>query len=168
MTLYAVQSGCAGVTCVEPHPSRRLREAAQAHGARLNAARAEALPYSDDRFDVVICSAVLCSVRDQDIALREVHRVLRPTGSLEFFEHIGSAPGSWSRRAQRLIAPFSKIFDGGCDPARDTIKALQRSPMSIEHIERDVMRGPFGYETIIVTGRATAARPASAKPSTIV
>jgi ubiquinone/menaquinone biosynthesis C-methylase UbiE len=147
------------VSCVEPRPSRALRTAADRYGARLDAARAESLPYEDDSFDVAICSAVLCSVSDQDTALRELHRVLRPGGSVTFFEHIASAPGTWSRRAQRLIAPFSRVLDGGCDPARDTIEALQRSPFKITRLDREVVRGLFGFETVLISGRVVAEQP---------
>ena len=123
-------------------------------GASVAAASAEQLPYPDQAFDAVICSAVLCSVTDQAVTLRELRRVLRPGGSLEFFEHIGSAPGSWSRRLQRAIAPISRLLDGGCDPARDTIDSLQESPFAIEKLDRRRSLGPFGLETILISGRA--------------
>jgi len=45
-------------------------------------ARGETLPYADDRFDVVWCIGVLCTVHDKPALLRELCRVLRPGGSL--------------------------------------------------------------------------------------
>lgn len=147
-------TGAAQVHCVEPRPGRRLREAAATCGAAVDAGRAEALPYPAASFDAVVCSAVLCSVRDQALALRELHRVLRPHGTVVFFEHIGSAPGTGSRRAQGIVRPFSKLFDGGCDPTRDTVAALEQSPLEIENLDRYPTRGPFSLETILIAGLA--------------
>lgn len=146
-------NGCV-VSCLEPRPSSRLRQAAAAGGARIIAAPAEHIPVADESFDVVICSAVLCSVRDQDRSLRELGRVLRPDGVLEFCEHVGSEHGSWNHRLQRMIAPFSKLLDGGCDPSRDTVAALERSPFMIDKLDRRCVRGPFGLETVHIQGRA--------------
>ncbi len=38
----------------------------------------------DASCDAAVCSLVLCSVADQDAALAEVRRVLRPGGELRF------------------------------------------------------------------------------------
>jgi len=44
------------------------------------AADISALPFADDRFDVVLCSHVLEHVEDEQGALAEIRRVLRPGG----------------------------------------------------------------------------------------
>lgn len=43
---------------------------------------AEQLPFPDDSFDVVVASLVLHYLRDWTPALREIHRLIRPEGSL--------------------------------------------------------------------------------------
>lgn len=50
---------------------------------------AQDLPYDDDRFDAVILTTVLGEIPDQDAALREVARVLRPDGRLVVGELAG-------------------------------------------------------------------------------
>jgi SAM-dependent methyltransferase len=45
-------------------------------------ARAEQIPFSDAQFDLVICTQVLEYVPDPAAAIAEIHRVLRPGGSL--------------------------------------------------------------------------------------
>lgn len=49
---------------------------------------AEALPFIDDGFDIVLLVTVLGEVDDADRALREVRRVLRPGGVVSITEHL--------------------------------------------------------------------------------
>jgi ubiquinone/menaquinone biosynthesis C-methylase UbiE len=54
------------------------RRGAAEHRRSLKTGTAEGLPANADEFDVAVASLVLCSVADQDVALREIGRVLRP------------------------------------------------------------------------------------------
>lgn len=114
---------------LEPDPGRRrdLAAAAAAHGqhAPVIAAAAEQIPLADASVDAVAATLVLCSVADQDQVLAEVRRVLRPGGRFAFFEHVAAPRGTWSRRLQRCVAPVTRRLDAGCDPARDTWRAIR-------------------------------------------
>ncbi|GAA2119551.1 class I SAM-dependent methyltransferase [Streptomyces synnematoformans] len=72
------------VTGVEP--SRRMREQAVAHAAHPRVAyvpgRAEALPLPDGAVDFGLSFLVWHHVRDKPAGARELHRVLRPGGTL--------------------------------------------------------------------------------------
>ncbi len=111
---------------VEPATGMRRRLARGGHD--VLAATAEAIPLADDSVDAVISTVVLCSVRDQDQALRETVRVLRPGGRFVFFEHVAAPRGTWFRRLQQVGAPFNRALDHGCHPARETWRALERAP----------------------------------------
>ena len=69
---------------------------------------ATALPYDDDSVDAVVLTAVLGEIPDQDAALREIARVLRPGGRLVVGELFGdphyTSPGR-ARRARRGGGP---------------------------------------------------------------
>src|SRR5215831_17763536 len=67
---------------------KRARE--EAPGATVLRAPAEDLPFEDDSFDTAVSTLVLCGVADQPRALRELRRVLKPTGRLLFIEHVRS------------------------------------------------------------------------------
>jgi SAM-dependent methyltransferase len=101
---------------------RRLARHAAEHGrpGSVLAGRAEALPLADGSLDAVLSSVVLCSVGDQERALAEIRRVLRPGGLFVFFEHVGAPEGSWQSRIQQAWAPCSRLLDAGCDPRRPT------------------------------------------------
>ena len=84
------------------HTVRRARE----RGVwNVNSTRGDAqeLPYQDGSFDAVILIATLGEIPDQDAALREAARVLRPEGRLIVGELFGDphyvTPGSLERRA---------------------------------------------------------------------
>lgn len=108
-------------------PNRRRRERCERSGGAVLDASAEAIPLPDHSVDAVLSTIVLCSVRDQDVALAEALRVLRPGGQLVFFEHVAAPRGTWARRMQRLAAPISRVVDHGCDPSRETWAALERA-----------------------------------------
>jgi SAM-dependent methyltransferase len=65
---------------------------------------ATALPFEDDSFDAVVLTAVLGEIPDQDAAMSEIARVLRPGGRLVVGELFGdphfTSPGALERRGQ--------------------------------------------------------------------
>jgi SAM-dependent methyltransferase len=83
-----------------------LRRAAEAGVANVGATQGDAqeLPYGDASFDAALLVATLGEIPDQDAALREVTRVLRPGGRLVVGELAGDphfvTPGSLRRRAE--------------------------------------------------------------------
>lgn len=65
---------------VSPEAVRRARSVAPA--ARLLRARGEALPFQNASFDAALARHVLEHLSEPDLAIRELHRVLRPGGLL--------------------------------------------------------------------------------------
>jgi ubiquinone/menaquinone biosynthesis C-methylase UbiE len=120
---------------VEPEPY--LRSAAQrtADGLSLNvrvvAGGAEDLPAEDGSTDAVVVAGVLCSVPDQDAALREFRRVLRPGGELRFYEHVRSRRPRFARYQDATALVWPRLM-GGCQPNRDTLAAIERAGFRIE------------------------------------
>jgi ubiquinone/menaquinone biosynthesis C-methylase UbiE len=68
----------------------RTRAAALGLNVDLREANAEDLPFSNDRFDTVVCTLSLCTIPDYERAITEMARVLRPGGWLLLLDHIGS------------------------------------------------------------------------------
>jgi ubiquinone/menaquinone biosynthesis C-methylase UbiE len=132
--------GVTQVLAVEPEPHLRelaLRTAASAPvPIEVSDGTAEALPAGDGEFDAAVASLVLCSVSDQQVALREIARVLRPGGELRFYEHVLSNRPSAARIQRALDATFYPHLAGGCHCARDTGAAIREAGFEIEREER--------------------------------
>jgi ubiquinone/menaquinone biosynthesis C-methylase UbiE len=103
---------------------------------------AQALPFTDGSFDTVLCCLGLCCIPDDRAAITEMHRVLRPGGTLLLLDHVISS--IWLVTiAQRLLEkllwracgdhqtrrPLHLVLDAGF-----TVTAQQRSRAGI--IER--------------------------------
>jgi SAM-dependent methyltransferase len=127
---------------VAVEPEARLREEAtkNAPGAsvavRVIDAVSGRLPFEDEAFDAGVASLVLCSVPDQQRALAEFRRVIRPGGELRFYEHVvaeARLPAGLQRAAD---ATFWPRVGGGCHLARDTQAASEAAGFTIEQRKR--------------------------------
>ena len=94
------------------------------------------IPLPAAGFDAVVASLVLCSVADQLVALAELRRVLMPSGSLRYYEHVVSH-GPRPARLQRLLdATVWPRIAGGCHLARDTGAAIRAAGFTVECEQR--------------------------------
>ncbi len=114
------------VVAVEPEPRLAVhaRAAAAAAPVPVEVIGQTAEAFSDSEpFDVVVCSLVLCSVRDPAGVLQRIYSLLRPGGELRFLEHVASAGarGRVQRFADATLWP--RLF-GNCHTHRDTERAI--------------------------------------------
>jgi ubiquinone/menaquinone biosynthesis C-methylase UbiE len=124
----------------EPDPHMRRKLAEKRGTIEISDAPAEKLPFDEASFDAVVCSLVLCSVRDQAAALAELARVLRPGGRLVFLEHV-AADGKPDRlKWQGRIEPVWKHLMGNCHLTRRTEAAIAAAGLDIESIQRESIR----------------------------
>ena len=122
----------------EPDPHMRKKLEAKT-GVEVAAFSIEDLPFQSE-FDTVVCSLVLCSVRDQKAALAQIRKVLKPGGRLVFLEHV-AADGRPNRlKWQRRIEPVWKHLMGNCHLTRRTEAEIQAAGFQIERIQRESMR----------------------------
>lgn len=136
--------GVSELVAVEPENTLRARAEGAAAAAsvpvRVLPGVAEELPVESRSFDAAVASLVLCSVSEQERALGELRRVLRPGGELRFYEHVRSdRPGV--RRLQRALdATLWPRLGGGCHLGRDTSAAIRAAGFSIDRLE------PFDFK----------------------
>jgi SAM-dependent methyltransferase len=151
---YPPQIGELVVTDMVDGMLRRARKRAGRAGREIVTATApvENLPYPDESFDTVVGSLLLCSVADQDRALAEIRRVLRPGGSYLFLEHVRSDDAKIARRQDRLERLWG-IVAFGCHPNRETLPRIEAA-FEVEGVQRNEL--PAGPKIVrpYVLGRA--------------
>lgn len=101
----------------------------------------QAIDEPDDSFDAVLSTFTLCTIPDVELALREIARVLRPGGTLEFLEH-GLAPEARVARWQRRLNPLQKVTAGGCHLTRDMPGLIRDAGLEITELEQRYLPGP--------------------------
>jgi ubiquinone/menaquinone biosynthesis C-methylase UbiE len=135
---------------------RRAEKRAQRTRRAVTTARAsvDELPFEDGSFDTVVGSLLLCSVDDQDRALAEIRRVLRPGGRYLFLEHVRSSDPGLARRQDRWEGVWRRVAMG-CRPNRDTLPRIG-SLFSVDELEESQI--PLGPRIVrpYVLGRAVA------------
>uniref|UniRef100_A0A8D2CWI9 Methyltransferase type 11 domain-containing protein n=1 Tax=Sciurus vulgaris TaxID=55149 RepID=A0A8D2CWI9_SCIVU len=120
--------GCR-VTCVDPNPNFEKF---------LFKSLAENRHLQFDSVDVVVCTTVLCSVKNQEQILREVCRVLRPGGAFFFIEHVADEHSTWNYFWQQVLEPAWYLVFDGCNLTRESWKTLERasfSKLKLQHIQ---------------------------------
>lgn len=127
------------VIAVEPEPrlAARARAAADAAPARVivSGETAESLS-AGEPFDAVVCSLVLCSVRDPGAVLRRLYSLLRPGGELRYLEHIASA-GARGRFQRFVDATLWPRLFGNCHTHRDTERSILDAGFEVDTSRRE-------------------------------
>lgn len=98
------------------------------------------LPFGDDTFDGVATTFTLCTIPDAAAALREMRRVLKPSGLMVFLEHGHSDDRRVARWQDRLNA-LQKIVACGCHLNRRIDALITNASFTIEKLERSVIPG---------------------------
>ncbi len=123
-TLCAIDPSRSALAVAERRARRLGRDVA------LRLGDAEALPYPDDAFDVVVGTFVLCSVQDIGTTLRECRRVLRSGGTLRVLEH-GRSRRPVVARSQTMLAPAWAQIAGGCRLDHDVRASIESAGMVV-------------------------------------
>ncbi|MCA1782599.1 MAG: class I SAM-dependent methyltransferase [Dermatophilaceae bacterium] len=89
-----------------------------------------ALPVESGSIDTVVSTWTMCTIPHIEAAIDEMRRVLRPSGTLLYVEHVSSAH-TWVDRIQRGVQPVWGQFSGGCHLDRDIESLLEAGGFTI-------------------------------------
>jgi ubiquinone/menaquinone biosynthesis C-methylase UbiE len=126
--------------------ARKLAAAKGFANMEVAAADAEALPFEDERFDLVACRIAAHHFPDVQLFVREVKRVLKPGGTFALVDNIapdaGSTPGFGDadlRDAALTYNAFEKLRDpshGRCLSLTEWSVIIADAGLDLEHSER--------------------------------
>jgi len=128
------------VVATEPDPymlERARKRLAELGAKNIELAQhpAEELPFEDGSFDSAVSTMVFCSVRDPKKALAEIRRVLKPSGSFRFIEHV-RPDGGLKARVFDAITPVWRWFGAGCHPNRRTLESIEDAGFEVAELKR--------------------------------
>lgn len=106
----------------------------------LRVQSAEELPFEDGRFDCVVSTWTLCSIRDARRAIGEIGRVLKPGGQFLFLEH-GLSEEPNVQRWQRRFTPLQRRVADGCRLDVDIEALIRRRAWDKVRVERFLLEG---------------------------
>jgi ubiquinone/menaquinone biosynthesis C-methylase UbiE len=102
---------------------------------------AEHLEFSDNSFDYVITTFVLCSIPDPVKALKEMHRVLKPDGEMINLEHMRSN-NRWIAAYEDFINPISVELTG-INVNRKTVENIGKAGFKIKDVKNLAFKDVF-------------------------
>ena len=77
-------------------------------------ASAEKLPFADNSLENIVSTWTMCSIADLDKAIQEIHRVLKPQGTLHLIEHVQYNDNNTLKKLQDILTPVQKVIADGC------------------------------------------------------
>jgi len=114
------------------HARRRAEQLGRA--VTLREGDAQALPFPDGSFDTVVCTLSLCAIPDDQRAVGEMIRVLRPGGRLLLLDHV--AGSAWPVRAVQRLLELVTVPIGGEHFLRRPLRHVQAAGLDIECHDR--------------------------------
>lgn len=121
-------------------PSEELSIMAKKNAKKHNAdiehifGYAEDINMEDNSIDTVLMTYTLCSIDDTEKALKEIHRVLKPSGQLLFCEH-GTAPDEDISKWQNRMNPLWKRLAGGCNLNKNIPELIEKQNFKITSLK---------------------------------
>lgn len=115
-----------------------LKKNAAKYGINLEirSIKGEAIDLPDNSADFIISTLVLCTVDDPYNCIEQLYRILKPSGTFVFIEHVKAKDNSILSGIQTLLhKPWHWFFEG-CHTNRDIISYLEFSSFSKLEIER--------------------------------
>ena len=112
----------------------RRRAAELGRDVDLRDGDAHRLQFPDGSFDTVVCTYSLCAIPDEQRAVAEMIRVLRPGGTLLLADHVASS--ARPVRAAQWLLELVTVPHGGEHYLRRPLHTVQAAGLSIDAHDR--------------------------------
>lgn len=145
---YAILAAERGATATGIDSSQAMLDAARRRsedaGVRVELQLADVmkLPFPAASFDVVVAVTVLCFVRDVDVAVQQIARVLAPGGRLVLGE-LGSRSVWAARRRVRGLLGSKTWRSARFWTERDLRRLVERAGLAVENVRGSVYYPPM-------------------------
>ncbi|HRH26461.1 MAG TPA: class I SAM-dependent methyltransferase [Candidatus Paceibacterota bacterium] len=132
----------------------KTRATALSYPVEFLESSAEAILLPNHSIDTVVSTWTLCSVTDLPQVLKEISRVLKPTGKFIFADH-GVSPLKITHIIQTCFTFLTKHFTGNCHYDRNIKEMIVQAGFSFEKIDCSQEKSkPLIYNYIGIAKRA--------------
>jgi len=107
------------------------------------------IPLDRRSFDAAVITFVLCSVRDVRTVLENIVPLVRSGGSIVLAEHVAAPARAQRELPGRAEGALHRAL-GGCDPARDTRRAIREAGLPDRGLSDRVIPLPFPVSSGLV------------------
>ncbi len=114
----------------------RRKLAGQEVKVDLLPARGESLPLESGSIDTVVVTYALCTIPSPACALKEIKRVLKPSGRLLFCEHGRSVRPFCSRIQDRFNGLWGQLA-GGCNLNRCPRQLIETAGFTVRNLQQE-------------------------------
>ncbi|AIO19530.1 Ubiquinone/menaquinone biosynthesis C-methyltransferase UbiE [Candidatus Izimaplasma bacterium HR1] len=135
------------LTMTDKKLSKKIRQIAST-GIELIEVNVEELPFLDNSFDYIIHTLVFCSVSDVNKGIQELKRVLKPTGTIMFIEHILPEKKGY-KGLFNFVNPAWRRIASGCNLNRDYESSLLANGFKVINSSK-FMNTAFVYGEAII------------------
>jgi len=115
---------------------------------------AEDMPLESASIDTALVTYTFCSIPEPDLALAEIRRVLKPTGTLLFCEH-GRSTNASTAKWQDRVNPIWKSLAGGCNINRNMADLISGAGFKIDELNNYSLSGTPGLVGFHYRGSAS-------------
>jgi len=138
---YSLKAQITGIDNSEGMLEKARKKAGEMKNVNLLIMNAEHLEFPDNSFDYVIATFVLCTIPDPVKALKEMRRVLKPSGELIALEHLHSS-NPIIDFFEHLIDPFL-FFLLGDHTTRHTMRNIEEAGFRIQEAKKLAFKDVF-------------------------
>jgi ubiquinone/menaquinone biosynthesis C-methylase UbiE len=137
----------ARVTAIDLSPRMLAHARRQNEKLRLNVSLyemdAQALEFENNTFDSAVASFVFCSVPDPVLGLKELARVVKPSGKILLLEHMRAENRVMGKLMDWVNPLIVRVM--GFNINRRTLINIERAGLAIESVEDVGLRGIFKF-----------------------
>jgi ubiquinone/menaquinone biosynthesis C-methylase UbiE len=143
LKFYSSRCSVTGIDYSEKMLEKTRKKARGMKNITLLLMDAEHLGFPDNNFDYIIITFALCSIPDPLRALKEMRRVLKPSGELIAIEYV--------RSSNHLIAWFEDLINPvtcsliGDSSNRKIIEIIKEAGFTVNEVKNLIFEGFFRY-----------------------
>lgn len=117
----------------------------------------ELLPFPENSINAIVSTYTLCSIKEINLAIKEIYRVLKPGGHYYFLEH-GLADNPKTQKWQNRLNPIQNFWADGCNLNRNIKELISKEGFIFKELNTYYQKGNLKYLSYMYEGIAVKSK----------